>query len=158
MEDIVQRCPTISHLNSANIRICYQNDEGSYINLFFGNEYGVRDMWDNTKNVPDREYRRIKIKACEIDSPNVKKPRQLYSTSEKDDYEYLSDKQKKEIKSYSERESRDGSSKSDSSVGTYGLIKTPVERLFDNLEGDISKISRQIKSKEAELQCVDNVI
>ena len=69
MDDIVQRCPAISHLNSANIRIRYQDGEGSYINLIFGDEYGFRDMWDNAKNVPDREYRRIKIKACEIDSP-----------------------------------------------------------------------------------------
>ena len=184
VDDIVQRCPAISHLNSANIRIRYQDDEGSYINLIFGDEYGFRDMWDNAKNVPDREYRRIKIKACEIDSPcavrgnvqstsaatvtrkqvekpNVKKPRQLYSTPEKDDYEYLSDERKKKIKSYSDEskaESRDGSSKSDSSVGTYGLISTPVERLFDNLEGDISKISRQIESKEAELQCFNDSV
>ena len=184
VDDIVQRCPAISHLNSANIRIRYQDDEGSYINLIFGDEYGFRDMWDNAKNVPDREYRRIKIKACEIDSPctvrsnvqstsaatvtrkqvekpNVKKPRQLYSTPEKDDYEYLSDERKKKIKSYSDQskaESRDGSSKSDSIVGTYGLIKTPVERLFDNLEGDISKISRQIESKEAELQCFNDSV
>ena len=91
-------------------------------------------MWDNAKNVPDREYRRIKIKACEIDSPctvrgnvqstsattvtskqvekpNVKKPRQLYSTPEKYVYEYLSGKRKKKIKTYSDEskaESRDG--------------------------------------------------
>ena len=60
VDDIVQRCPAISHLNSANIQIRYQDDEGSYINLIFGDEYGFRDMWDNAKNVPDREYRRIK--------------------------------------------------------------------------------------------------
>ena len=63
VDDIVHRCPAISHLNSANIRIRYQDDEGSYINLIFGDEYGFRDMWDNAKNVPDREYRRIKNKS-----------------------------------------------------------------------------------------------
>ena len=36
------------------------------------------------------------------------------------------------------------------------MIKTPVERLFDNLEGD--KISRQIESKEAELQCFNDSV
>ena len=35
VDNIVQQCPAISHLNLANIRIRYQDDEGSYINLTF---------------------------------------------------------------------------------------------------------------------------
>ena len=65
VNDIVNRCPSLNHLNVANIRIRYQDDEGSYINLNYGDEYGFRDMWDNARAVPDRDYKRIKVKACE---------------------------------------------------------------------------------------------
>ena len=69
VSDILNRCPSLSHFTQYNIRIRYQDDEGSYVNLDFGDEPGFAEMWANAKRVPDREYKRVKIKACEIYSP-----------------------------------------------------------------------------------------
>ena len=179
MDDIVQHCPVISHLNATNIRIRYQDDEGSYINLIFSDEYVFKDMWDNTKTVADREYKRIKIKEREmdpqcnvpsgfapavvhkqIDKRYVRKPRQLYSLPEKNDYEYLSAERKKKNKSYSDEYKPYKEEESSNSVlnVTGTMLKTQVERLFDDLENNINEISRQIESKQTELDCFNESI
>lgn len=126
VDDIIQRCSALKHLNACTIRIRYQDDEDSYINLNYGDEEAFRDMWMNARNVADREYKRIRIKACEIDSPCsisvakdktsvsglspssvvnnsnkriAKKPRQLFTDSSKcGDYEELSAERKKRTK------------------------------------------------------------
>ena len=68
VSDILNRCPSLSKMSEYNIRIRYEDDDGSYVNLDFGDESGFAEMWANAKRVPDREYRRVKIKACEINS------------------------------------------------------------------------------------------
>ena len=68
VSDILKRCPSLSHMSQYNIRIRYEDDEGSYVNLDFGDESGFLEMWANAKRVPDRENKRVKTKACEINS------------------------------------------------------------------------------------------
>lgn len=161
VSDIVRRCPSLSHLTEYTIRIRYEDDEGSYVNLVFGDECGFRDVWANAKRVPDREYRRLKIKVSEMNSPcgvaNVEKtsslvakqslrpsqrsststiqPRQLYSFSidETDkSYEELFSERGKKMKGFSD------DSDSDSEISELSTdkstIKTPLQRLLEGLE------------------------
>ena len=59
VDDIIQRCSALSHLNACNIRIRYQDDENSYINSNYGDDEAFQDMWTNACVVADREYKRI---------------------------------------------------------------------------------------------------
>ena len=55
VSDILKRCPSLGHLSQYNIRIRYEEDEGSYVNLDLGDEAGFLEMWANAKRVPERE-------------------------------------------------------------------------------------------------------
>ena len=67
--DITGRCPSLSHLTSTTIRIRYCDDEGNYVNINYGDEKGYREMWNNAVSLNDREYKRLKLKAGELNSP-----------------------------------------------------------------------------------------
>lgn len=201
-DDIVNRCPSLSHLNTANIRIRHEDDEGCYINLNFGDEYGFRDMWNNAKTVSDREYRRIKIKACEINSPcgiagnmvknsvvpektresastcfvqdepaysqtqrhhplSTMKPRQLYVSSDNEanhDYEELFTKRGKKLKFFPDDSERESQSELSVATDSTYALKTPVERLFVNLENDITNISQEIEDHNADLKSLKDAV
>ena len=182
VSDILNRCPSLSHLTQYNIRIRYQDDEGSYVNLDFGDEPGFAEMWANAKRVPDREYKRVKIKGCEINSPcgiiapNVEntnttmllasnkqsrqrkssstmQPRQLYMSSfDKTDknYEDLFDERGKKQRVFSDDSETDSESEFPNLMAD-NIIKTPVERLFDNLETNIAEINQDIARKTEEV-------
>ena len=189
VNDIIQQCPALSHLNTCNIRIRYQDDEDSYINLNFGDEEAFRDMWINARNVADQEYKRIRIKASEIDLPcnistakdttsvsassvvkdvnrrSTKKPRQLYtvSTPKDRDYEKMSDDRKKRTKIDSCMETvcqaqREVQSLTIDDVTNVSPMKSPVERLLNNLEIKIRKLSEDLESKETELMDLNDSI
>lgn len=51
------------------MRLRYMDDEGNYVNIDYGDESGYKDMWTNAVSVQDREYKRIKLKASELNSP-----------------------------------------------------------------------------------------
>lgn len=72
VEDITSRCSNLSYLNPLTIRIIYQDDEGSLINQQYGDDAAFCEMWNKARVVTDRDYKRIKIKACEADSPAFK--------------------------------------------------------------------------------------
>lgn len=67
--DIVRRCPSLSYLTTTTMRLRYMDDEGNYVNIDYGDEIGYKDMWTNAVSVQDREYKRIKLKASELNSP-----------------------------------------------------------------------------------------
>ena len=67
--DITKRCPSLSYLTSTTMRLRYLDDEENYVNIDFGDECGFQDMWANAVQVEGREYKRLKIKAGELNSP-----------------------------------------------------------------------------------------
>ena len=146
-------------------------------------------MWANAKRVPDREYKRVKIKACEINSlcgiiaPNVEntnktmllasskqsrqrkssstvQPRQLYMSSfDKTDknYEDLFDERGKKQRVFSDDSETDSESEFPNLMAD-NIIKTPVERLFDNLETNIAEINQDIARKTEEVNSLKQEI
>ena len=189
VDDIIQRCSALKHLNKCSIRIRYQDDENSYINLNYGDDEAFRDMWTNARSVPDREYKRIRIKATEIDSPcnisvakpkektsvsgpspssankqNTKKPRQLFAGSTNcGDYVELSAERRKRTRidsctetfSHAEREIQSLTIDDESNVSQ---MKTPMDRLLNNLKTTINILSEDLESKETALTELNNLV
>ncbi len=79
--DIVRRCPSLSYLTTTTMRLRYLDDEENYVNIDFGDGSGFQDMWPNAVQVENREYKRIKLKATELNSPYISNPNNTSSTS-----------------------------------------------------------------------------
>ena len=119
----------------------------------YGDDEAFRDMWTNARSVPDREYKRIRIKATEIDSPcnisvakpkektsvsgpspssankqNTKKPRQLFAGSTKcGDYVELSAERRKRTRI-------------DSCTETFSHAEREIQSLTIDDESNVSQM------------------
>ena len=51
------------------MRLRQLDDEENYVNIDLGDECGFQDMWANAVQVEGREYKCLKIKAGELNSP-----------------------------------------------------------------------------------------
>ena len=184
VDDIIRRCSALSYPNAYNIRIRYQDDENSYINLNYGDNEAFRDMWTNARVVADHEYTRITIKVSEIDSPcnisvpkdktsvsgrslssvvnnasrqSIMKPRKLFQVStECSNYEELSTERKKRTKidpciEVCQAKTEVQPLTIDDGASVASQIKTPMDRLLNNLETTIRKLSADLENKETTL-------
>ena len=60
----------------------YEDDERSYINVDYGDEKGLLELWENATPLPGREAnRRLKLKVAEFNSPCT-----LSQLSDKNDF------------------------------------------------------------------------
>ena len=58
---IQSRCPSLDFLNERTMRLCYLDDEDSWINLNFDDLRGFTELWQCARVVPEREFRRVKL-------------------------------------------------------------------------------------------------
>ena len=68
MREIKTNCSQLAHLPSENIRLRYLDDDGDYVNL--QNDSGgfsFTEMLRTSKEVQDRDFRKITLHASEID-------------------------------------------------------------------------------------------
>jgi len=69
VQDITQRCTSLDFLNERTMRIRYLDDEENWINLNFDDERGFTEIWQCARMVPEREFKRIKLRAGVLGSP-----------------------------------------------------------------------------------------
>ena len=145
------RCPSLS-LTTTTIRLRYCDDEGSYVNINYGDEKRYREMWNNAIAFDDRDYKRLKVKAGELNSPYAFAPSGLrvqtdikgidnVNANMRTSAVYEAKSRKQLDMSYPENE-----------------FLTPVERLFKKRDDDIKNTRDNIQSKKAELQSIDDTI
>ena len=63
VHDIQSRCPSLNFLNERTMRLRYLGDEDSWINLNFDDLRGFRELWQFARVVPEREFKRVKLRA-----------------------------------------------------------------------------------------------
>ena len=72
--DIKQNCSLLAHLPTSNIRVRYRHDDSDMISLSKDpSGFAFGEMLRSTKEVKDREYKKIFLLASEIDSPIPRK-------------------------------------------------------------------------------------
>ena len=81
VQDIKSRCTSLDFLNEHNMRLRYLDDEDNWINLNNDNERGLQEFWQSTRTVPEREFKRIKVKAGVLGSPIQAVPSRANSSS-----------------------------------------------------------------------------
>ena len=81
VQDITGRCPSLNFLNEYNIRIRYLDDEDNWINLTNNDERGFQEFWQSARTVPEREFKRVKLKAGVVGSPVQAGPSRASSSS-----------------------------------------------------------------------------
>ena len=69
VHDIKSRCPSLDFLNERTMRLRYLDDEDSWINLKFDDFRGFTELWQCARVVPDREFKRVKLRAGVLGSP-----------------------------------------------------------------------------------------
>ena len=69
VHDIKSRCPSLDFLNERAMRLRYLDDEDSWINLNFDDLRGFIELWQCARVVPDREFKRVKLRAGVLGSP-----------------------------------------------------------------------------------------
>ena len=69
VHDIKSRCPSLAFLNERTMRLRYLDDEDSWINLNFDDFRGFTELWQCARVVPDREFKRVKLRAGVLGSP-----------------------------------------------------------------------------------------
>ena len=81
VQDITSRCTSLNFLNEHNMRIRYLDDEDNWINLNNNDERGFQQFWQSARNVAEREFKRIKLKAGVLGSPVQAGPSRASSLS-----------------------------------------------------------------------------
>ena len=81
VEDIKSRCTSLNFFNEHNTRLWYLDDEDNWINLNNDNERGLQEFWQSARTVPEREFKRIKVKAGVLGSPIQAVPSRANSSS-----------------------------------------------------------------------------
>lgn len=69
VNDITTKCPSLNFLDVHTIRPRYLDDEDNWITLNYDDERGYCDLWQSAKEVPQKDFRRIKLKAGILGSP-----------------------------------------------------------------------------------------
>ena len=69
VQDIKSRCISLNFLNEHNMRLRYLDDEDNWINLNNDDEPGFQEFWQSARTVPEREFKRMKVKAGVLGSP-----------------------------------------------------------------------------------------
>ena len=69
VEDIIRRCSSLIYLNEHSMRLRYLDHENNWINLNHGDDRGFIEFWQSARTVPEREVKRIKLKAGVLGSP-----------------------------------------------------------------------------------------
>ena len=81
VQDIKSRCTSLNFLNEHNMRLRYLDDEDNWINLNNDDEQGFQEFWQSARTVPEREFKRIKVKAGVLGSPIQAVPTRANSSS-----------------------------------------------------------------------------
>ena len=63
------KSPNLDFLNERTMRLRYLDDEDSWINLNFDDFRGFTKLWLCARVVPDREFKRVKLRAGVLGSP-----------------------------------------------------------------------------------------
>ena len=76
MQEIKRNCSPLAHLPASNIRVRYRDEDGDMISLWEDSSgFSFGEMLRSTKEVKERDYKKIFLQASEIDSPLPSKMR-----------------------------------------------------------------------------------
>ena len=76
MQEIKRNCSPLAHLPASNIRVRYRDEDGDMISLWEDSSgFSFGEMLRSTKEVKERDYKKIFLQASEIDSPLLSKIR-----------------------------------------------------------------------------------
>ena len=74
---IEKYCSSLAHIDEDKIRLPYCDEDGDIVNVIQEDVFAFSEMLRNTKEMKDRDYKKIFIQATEIDSPCPRKMRRL---------------------------------------------------------------------------------
>ena len=74
VKDITRRCSSVNYLKEHSMRLCYLDDENNWINLNHGDDRGFIEFCQSARTVPEREVKRIKLKAGVLAFPIQSRP------------------------------------------------------------------------------------
>ena len=156
--DIASRCPSLSHLTTMTMRIRYRDDEGNYVNINYGDDKGYREMWNNAFEVDDRDYKRLKLKAGEINSPYARDPRSGRNCDNQCQPDRETNRKANQVACDRSQLSQVKSRKQLNLSDEDELFLSPVERMLRKRDDDIKNMRNNIQEKKAELQSLDAAI
>ena len=77
LQTIWRNCSPLCHLGQDSIRLCYKGKDGDFVNISLDDSFAFSEMLRTAKQVGDRDYKKIYIKAHEVNSPVPQKMRRL---------------------------------------------------------------------------------
>ena len=76
MQEIERNCSPLAHLPASNIRVRYRDEDGDMISLWEDSSgFSFGEMLRSTKEVKERDYKKIFLQESETDSPLPSKMR-----------------------------------------------------------------------------------
>ena len=79
LQTIQRNCSPLAHLDEDSIRLRYKDEDGDFVNISPNDPFAFSEMLRTAKQVGDRDYKKIYIKAHEVNSPVPQKMRRLDS-------------------------------------------------------------------------------
>ena len=79
LQTIQRSCSPLAHLGQDSIRLRYKDEDGDFVNISPDDPFAFSEMLRTAKQVGDRDYKKIYIKAHEVNSPVPQKMRRLDS-------------------------------------------------------------------------------
>ena len=79
LQTIQRNCSPLAHLGQDSIRLRYKDEDGDFVNISPDDSFAFSEMLRTAKEVGERDYKKIYIKAHEVNSPVPQKMRRLDS-------------------------------------------------------------------------------
>ena len=79
LQTIQRNCSPLAHLGKDSIRLRYKDEDGDFVNISPDDPFAFSEMLRTAKQVGDRDYKKIYIKAHKVNSPVPQKMRRLDS-------------------------------------------------------------------------------
>ena len=79
LETIQRTCSPLAYLVQHSIVLCYKDEDGDFVNISPDDSFTFSEMLQTAKQVGDRDYKKICIKAHKVNSPIPQKMRRLDS-------------------------------------------------------------------------------
>ena len=79
LQSIRTNCSALANLGQESIRLRYKDEDGDVVNISPDDSFAFSEMLRTAKQVGDRDYKKIYIKAHEVNSPVPQKMGRLDS-------------------------------------------------------------------------------
>ena len=69
LQSIRTNCSALAHLGQESIRLRYKDENGDFVNISPDDPFSFSEMLQTAKQVGNQDYKKIYIKAHEVNSP-----------------------------------------------------------------------------------------